>query len=41
MHVLSAIGGLPLLGPIIDVGVLVSLFAGSSLASLPRRACFC
>ncbi len=28
-HVLSAIGGLPLLGPIIDVGVLFSLFAGS------------
>jgi len=28
-HVLSAVGGLPLLGSFIDVGVLFSLFAGS------------
>ena len=28
-HVLSVVGGLPLLGPVIDVGVLFSLFAGS------------
>ena len=29
LHVLSAVGGVPLLGSVIDVGVLVSMFAGT------------
>jgi amino acid transporter len=29
MHVLASVGGVPVLGPLIDIGALVSLFAGT------------
>jgi amino acid transporter len=29
MHVLAGVGGVPILGPLIDIGALVSLFAGT------------
>jgi amino acid transporter len=29
MHVLARVGGVPVLGPLIDIGALVSLFAGT------------
>ena len=29
MHVLASVGGVPILGPLIDIGALVSLFAGT------------
>ncbi|MFY9688329.1 MAG: APC family permease [Candidatus Acidiferrales bacterium] len=37
MHVLAAVGGIPMLGPVIDVGALVSMFAGT-LACLTAAA---
>jgi len=37
MHVLAAVGGVPLLGPLIDAGALVSMFSGT-LACLTAAA---
>ncbi len=37
MHVLASVGGIPMLGPVIDVGALVSMFAGT-LACLTAAA---